>query len=87
MYNRYIKGADELQDSKMLQNQPFVLVTATPSLQNILQAGLAIGKYVFTGDENIIIKDSGSTVTVWVDSLAFVERTYQIQGGYITKIA
>lgn len=44
------------------------------------------GSYVFSGEEFLVLRDTASTASVYVDSYAFCDVYYQIRDGAIYKI-
>lgn len=85
-FQRYVRATHHVGDSKLFQSQPLLLFSVSPELQSKIHSGSDDGKFMFTGDENLILRDTGSTASVYIDCYAFVDRYYTIENGLIKKV-
>jgi hypothetical protein len=87
-FNRYYRGARQLADSKLFQNVPLILTNPSPNIQGSIHGGHHHNegsRFIFTGDEYMVITDSGSTASVYVDSAAFYDVHFVLRNGVLTK--
>jgi hypothetical protein len=87
-FQRYYRGIRALADSKLFQNVPLILTNPSPNIQGSIHRGHDHNegsRFIFTDDENLVITDSGSTASVYVDSAAFYAVHFVLKNGVITK--
>lgn len=74
-------GTRHLKESDILANRPIIPSIIVPDFAKLLHLDHAEASYHFTGDEQILISDSNSTATVYVDSFAVSLVPISLQDG------
>lgn len=86
---QYLKNVLSLRhfgSSNCIQNLNLIPHFYDPNAMQAIHKEETNGCFLFTGDENLILSDTGSTATVYVDTIAWSERTYGIKNGMITRL-
>jgi hypothetical protein len=88
-YSRTYKATRMLADSKVFANiNGLVLVSPAPDQQAKIHLSNDVSpKFVASGDEQCVIKDSGSTNSVYLDGIAFYDATFVLQSGAIQRVS
>jgi hypothetical protein len=61
-----------MADSKLLQSVPLILNNPSPNIQGKIHVGHDTAKYKMTGDEYLVITDSGLSTSSYVDCFCFL---------------
>ena len=78
-----IYGTKHFRDSDVLANTAIIPHFITPDTQKYFVLDEIDASYNFTGDENLIITDSGSSSTMYVDTILYAILSFQCHDGII----
>ncbi len=85
-FNKYVRSVRQFGSSRVMQDASLILINAAPEMQKRLHAGeYDEGKYIFDGEEVLVITDLGTAAAEFVDAIGFYDAYYEITNGVIKK--
>lgn len=85
-FNKYARAVRQFGSSRVLQDASLILINAAPEMQKRTHAGeYDEGKYIFDGEEVLVITDLGTAAAEFVDAIGFYDAYYEITNGVIKK--
>jgi hypothetical protein len=75
---RLMEGTKQFQDSNLLANLPLIPTVIDENMQKVFHRNMNSGSYVFTGDETLILSETGITTSVFVDTIAWYYQSFWI---------
>jgi hypothetical protein len=65
-----------------------IMCNPSPDLNAKIHLSNDVGsRFVMTGDEYLMLKDSGSSAAVYIDTLAFYDATFVLKNGAIARVS
>lgn len=71
-YDQWLRPLRHFDDVKLFVNRPYIPIYIMHKTKEAIEEGNIDGTYIWTGDENYVLTDSGSTATLYLDTLAWV---------------
>ena len=78
---RYVESTKSLPDSSFMENTWLIPHYITPNLHDALHEGVVDATFLFTGNEYVIVTDSGSTASNYLDTIGFGYRMFWVKDG------